>query len=141
MYADIRCAALLCTGQVGLSSQDLRLRVLTDLADQLLCEPLYDTLRTKQQLGYSVSSGARLTYGVSGFCVVVVSAAFEADEVERHIEDFLHSYQQTLQVTDCEAALRRLNNWHSSAGVTGLMGSYMHATAVHQPPMSAQLMV
>jgi hypothetical protein len=84
---------------VGLSSSDLRLRVLADLVEQVLSEPLYDTLRTKQQLGYTVSSGTRLTHGVTGFCVVVVSAAFEAPEVERRIEAFLDDYQKTtLQV-------------------------------------------
>lgn len=96
------CAPLrLClhTLQVGLSSSDLRLRVLADLVEQVLSEPLYDSLRTKQQLGYTVSSGTRLTHGVTGFCVVVVSAAFEAGEVEVRIEAFLDDYQRnTLQV-------------------------------------------
>jgi secreted Zn-dependent insulinase-like peptidase len=63
--------------QVGLSS-DVRQRALLDLADQLLYEPCYDTLRTKEQLGYTVSSGSRLTHGVLGFCVVVVSAKYGA---------------------------------------------------------------
>jgi secreted Zn-dependent insulinase-like peptidase len=38
-------------------------------------EPCYDTLRTKEQLGYTVHSGMRLTHGVLGFCVLVVSGA------------------------------------------------------------------
>jgi len=79
--------------QVGLSSEDMRLRVLTDLVEQVISEPLYDTLRTKQQLGYTVSSGARLTHGVTGFCVVMVSAAFDAATVEERIEAFLDDYQ------------------------------------------------
>ena len=40
---------------------------------QMMGEPCYDTLRTKQQLGYTVHSGTRLTHGVIGFCVVVAS--------------------------------------------------------------------
>jgi hypothetical protein len=80
--------------QVGLSSSDLRLRVLTDLVEQVVSEALYDTLRTKQQLGYTVSSGARLTHGVTGFCVVVVSAAFDAATVEQRIEAFMLEFQQ-----------------------------------------------
>lgn len=84
---------------MGLSSTDLRLRVLTDLVEQVVSEALYDTLRTKQQLGYTVSSGARLTHGVTGFCVVVVSAAFDAATVEQRIEAFMLEFQQTrLQV-------------------------------------------
>jgi hypothetical protein len=56
----------------------VRQRALLDLADQLLYEPCYDTLRTKEQLGYTVSSGSRLTHGIMGFCVVVVSAKHNA---------------------------------------------------------------
>jgi secreted Zn-dependent insulinase-like peptidase len=65
---------------------------------QVLYEPVYDTLRTKQQLGYTVSSGARLTHGVCGFCVVVVSAAFGAQEVEGHIEGLLQDFTAKLEV-------------------------------------------
>lgn len=90
---------LCCYLQIGLSSEDLRLRVLADLVDQVLFEPLYDTLRTKQQLGYTVSSGTRLTHGVTGFCVVVVSAAFDAATVEQRIEAFLQDFvDNTLKV-------------------------------------------
>lgn len=75
------------------------MRVLCDLVEQVLSEALYDTLRTKQQLGYTVSSGTRLTHGVTGFCVVVVSAAFEAAVVQQRIEEFMHSFgSTTLQV-------------------------------------------
>jgi hypothetical protein len=45
-------------------------------ACQVASEPCYDTLRTKQQLGYTVHCGMRLTHGVLGFCIVVVSGAF-----------------------------------------------------------------
>ena len=47
-------------------------RAVLDLLDQVLYEPCYDVLRTKEQLGYSVHSGTRLTHGVLGFCVHVV---------------------------------------------------------------------
>jgi secreted Zn-dependent insulinase-like peptidase len=68
------------------------------LVAQVLYEPVYDTLRTKQQLGYTVSSGARLTHGVCGFCVVVVSAAFGPGEVEARIEGFLQEFEGKLKV-------------------------------------------
>lgn len=83
--------------QVGPCS-DLRLRVLNDLLDQVLFEPCYDTLRTKQQLGYTVHSGTRLTYGTLGYAVVVVSAAYGAQEVEERIEAFLQQQEAVLQV-------------------------------------------
>lgn len=46
---------------------------------QVLHEPCYDTLRTKQQLGYSVHSGVRLTHGILGFAVCVVSGMPQAN--------------------------------------------------------------
>lgn len=38
-----------------------------------MAEPFYDTLRTKEQLGYSVHCSTRLTHGVLGFAFVVNS--------------------------------------------------------------------
>jgi hypothetical protein len=46
--------------------------VLLDVMEQLLEEPLFDALRTQQQLGYSVSCGARWTAGTCGFGVRVL---------------------------------------------------------------------
>ena len=57
--------------QVGPSSVALRARL--DLFEQLLSEPFYDTLRTKEQLGYSVHCSPRLTHGILGFALVVIS--------------------------------------------------------------------
>ena len=45
---------------------------------QVLHEPCYDTLRTKQQLGYSVHSGVRLTHGILGFAVCIVSGMLQS---------------------------------------------------------------
>jgi hypothetical protein len=50
-----------------------------DLIDLIMEEPLYNELRTKQQLGYSVSCGPRSTVGILGFVVSVTSAAHESD--------------------------------------------------------------
>ena len=63
--------------QVGTFSEampDVRARALADLLAQCIGEPCFDTLRTKEQLGYTVSSGVRLTHGVLGFAVSVQSA-------------------------------------------------------------------
>ena len=37
-----------------------------ELLDQTLSEPFFDSLRSKQQLGYSVGCGVRQTYGMLG---------------------------------------------------------------------------
>jgi hypothetical protein len=54
--------------------------------------------RPALQLGYTVHSGSRLTHGVLGFCVVVVSAAYGVDHVEGRVEAFLAEFRGTLQV-------------------------------------------
>jgi nardilysin len=72
-------------------------RAALDLADQLLYEPCYDTLRTKEQLGYAVHSGGRLTHGVQGLCVVVQSGAHGAAHLDARIDAFLSSFQAKLE--------------------------------------------
>ncbi|KAF5827025.1 Metalloenzyme, LuxS/M16 peptidase-like protein [Dunaliella salina] len=46
-------AALEVYYQIGLAATCPRALALLDLADQLLCEPMYNQLRTKEQLGYT----------------------------------------------------------------------------------------
>ncbi|EFN52789.1 hypothetical protein CHLNCDRAFT_138430 [Chlorella variabilis] len=71
-------------------------RALLDMVEQLLYEPCFDTLRTKEQLGYSVHSGTRRTHGVLGLCVVVVSGAHGPAHLDVRIEAFLASFAATL---------------------------------------------
>jgi secreted Zn-dependent insulinase-like peptidase len=46
-------------------------RVLGELLEQVMYEPFFDTLRTKEQLGYHVSCGVRHTHGFVGFGVQI----------------------------------------------------------------------
>jgi nardilysin len=55
-------------------------------------EPCFDTLRTKEQLGYTVHSGMRLTHGVLGFAVVIMSGTAPPSTVDARIEAFLSSF-------------------------------------------------
>lgn len=43
-------------------------RVLVDVLIQMMYEPLYDELRTKEQFGYHVSCGSRWTFEIIGLC-------------------------------------------------------------------------
>ena len=52
---------------------EVALRAKLDLLEQIMAEPFYDTLRTKEQLGYSVHCSTRLTHGILGFAFVVNS--------------------------------------------------------------------
>ena len=77
--------------QAGPSSVALRARL--DLFEQLFSEPFYDTLRTKEQLGYSVHCSARLTHGILGFAFVVISGGLGILPFMRKEIESLHCAQ------------------------------------------------
>ncbi|CAF4501458.1 unnamed protein product, partial [Rotaria magnacalcarata] len=70
--------------------QTLENNALLELFCHLVDEPCFDQLRTKEQLGYVVSAGARRSRGVQGFRVIVQSAR-ELDHVNQRIELFIES--------------------------------------------------
>jgi nardilysin len=78
-------------------SDDARARAVMDCIDQLVYEPCYDTLRTKEQLGYTVSSGPRLTHGIAGFCVVVQSGVHGPVHLDTRVDVFLSGFLEKLQ--------------------------------------------
>jgi len=72
--------------QVGL--QETRTNAILELFCQIVNEPAFDTLRTKEQLGYIVFSGVRRSNGVQGLRVIVQSDQ-SASYVDDRIEAFL----------------------------------------------------
>merc|ERR1719273_2602371 len=62
-----------------------------EVALMLMEEPCFDILRTKEQLGYTVFSVLRNTYGILGVSITVNSQAtkFSVDHVNDRIEAFL----------------------------------------------------
>lgn len=62
--------------------------MLLELLVQVLHEPCYNTLRTKEQLGYAVFSGAMRANGVQGLRVIVQSEKHPS-YVDQRIEAFL----------------------------------------------------
>ncbi|KAJ9521995.1 hypothetical protein QJQ45_024891, partial [Haematococcus lacustris] len=82
--------------QVGPSGDPVQ-RALLDLADQVLGEPAYNTLRTQEQLGYTVQLGARLTHGVLGLCGLIVSASHPPQHLELRLDAFLTAFYTKLQ--------------------------------------------
>lgn len=62
-------------------------------------EPLFDTLRTKQQIGYDVHCLLRNTYGVLAFSITIYfqSYKFSPDEVDARVELFLADFLKTLR--------------------------------------------
>ena len=59
-------------------------------------EPLYDQLRTKEQLGYSVGCSPRVTCGVLGFCITAQSAAYGPAHLYARVRAFMNSFRDTL---------------------------------------------
>ncbi|KAJ3089747.1 Insulinase (Peptidase M16) [Quaeritorhiza haematococci] len=82
--------------------EDGDVRALSSLFAQIVREPCFDQLRTKEQLGYMVFSGLRKQTGVIGFRVIIQS---ERDPlyVESRIESFLRKMRTyLLEMTDEE---------------------------------------
>ncbi|KAJ3185740.1 Insulinase (Peptidase M16) [Gaertneriomyces sp. JEL0708] len=71
-------------------------RAALSLVAQIAQEPCFDTLRTKEQLGYMVFSGLRKTTGVLGYRVIIQSERDPA-YLESRIESFLNSLEKILQ--------------------------------------------
>jgi secreted Zn-dependent insulinase-like peptidase len=63
--------------------------MLVELLAEVLEQPFYTALRTEQQLGYIVQSGARNRDGIRGISFVVQSSVVDGEELTRRVEQFL----------------------------------------------------
>lgn len=79
--------------QVGrLDAENNRLRILTDLLATTIHEPCFNQLRTKEQLGYVVFSGYRLSRSYFGLRFLVQSER-TCDYLEFRVEEFLKKFK------------------------------------------------
>ncbi|CZR49746.1 uncharacterized protein FPRO_14777 [Fusarium proliferatum ET1] len=78
------------------SRENHDIRVKTLLLDQILHEPAFDQLRTKEQLGYVVWSGAQCFSTTCGFSFRIQSE-MTPEFVDSRIEAFLMRYADTLE--------------------------------------------
>ncbi len=81
--------------QIGVDEGDEWM--LLALLAQLIEQPFYAELRTRQQLGYIVQAGVTETEGVRGLIFSVQSSALPPDLVEIRIDDFLRGFRSTLE--------------------------------------------
>ncbi|KAK3915014.1 Nardilysin [Frankliniella fusca] len=72
---------------------------IAEMVVMLLEEPLFNILRTREQLGYDVSALTRDTFGILGFSITVVSQfdRFTVDHVDSRIEAFLQTFMKELK--------------------------------------------
>ncbi|KAH7350004.1 insulin-degrading enzyme [Plectosphaerella cucumerina] len=75
---------------------DWGVRAKTMLLDQMAHEPAFDQLRTKEQLGYVVFSGARAFTTTYGFRFIIQSER-TPEYLESRIEAFLNQFATTLE--------------------------------------------
>lgn len=80
--------------QIG--EHNIRHLAYADLLHQLMEEPLFDTLRTKQELGYDVSCTVRVTHGILGFGVSVESSLFDAEYISGCVDQFLVDFEEAI---------------------------------------------
>ncbi|CAD7086908.1 unnamed protein product [Hermetia illucens] len=82
----------------------VRIECILDLLMMFVEEPLFDILRTKEQLGYDVSASVRNNNGILGYSITVNSQEnkHSADHVEERIEAFRTEMMNILQNTSDE---------------------------------------
>lgn len=80
--------------QLGRDGVDMRAGV--GLLSHVLYEPVFDCLRTKMQLGYSVEVGIRNTSGILGIAIIVQSSTTSVTVVNQRIEQFLVAMREEL---------------------------------------------
>ncbi|KAJ6798968.1 nardilysin-like isoform X2 [Iris pallida] len=79
-----------------------RLRAITDLFSNIVQEPCFNQLRTKEQLGYVVECGPRMTYRVLGFCFRVQSSKYDPLFLRSRIDNFNNDLHELLDALDDE---------------------------------------
>uniref|UniRef100_A0A0D9Z6Z8 Peptidase M16 N-terminal domain-containing protein n=1 Tax=Oryza glumipatula TaxID=40148 RepID=A0A0D9Z6Z8_9ORYZ len=79
-----------------------KLRAITDLFSNIIEEPCFDQLRTKEQLGYTVDSSPRMTYRVLAYCFRVMSSKYSPVYLQSRIDSFIDGVSALLDGLDEE---------------------------------------
>jgi secreted Zn-dependent insulinase-like peptidase len=80
--------------QVG--KDKLEDRVMVDLLMNMMDEPFFDHLRTKDQYGYEVECDTRWSYGITGMVFRVVSNVKSAESIVARVDQFLLDFRKTI---------------------------------------------
>ncbi|ETW00362.1 hypothetical protein H310_07007 [Aphanomyces invadans] len=73
-----------------LGVRDIASNAYANLIQHIMNEPLYSTLRSRDQMGYDVGCCVRNTHGVLGFSISVQSSAYSASEIALRLDKFVH---------------------------------------------------
>ena len=88
--------------QIDLEYDEWRLQALVSLLAQVVKEPFYDKLRTKEQLGYLVWSGSSEMWGVLGVRFILQSDKATVEYLQQRILTFVKNYRTILASMDKE---------------------------------------
>ncbi|CAI8597020.1 unnamed protein product [Vicia faba] len=80
-----------------------KLKALIDLFEEIVEEPLFNQLRTKEQLGYVVECSPRVTYRVFGFCFCIQSSEYNPIYLQGRVESFINDLEELLDGLDDES--------------------------------------
>ncbi|KAL3653227.1 hypothetical protein CASFOL_002908 [Castilleja foliolosa] len=78
----------------------VKLKALTDLFDEIIEEPLFNQLRTKEQLGYVVDCCPLVMYRILGFCFRVQSSEYDPVYLQERIDTFINGLEEMLEGLD-----------------------------------------
>ncbi len=70
----------------------VQLAAIAEVVSDLMSEPFFDSLRTEEQLGYSVRCGSRYTNGSVGFEFMIQSSNESGDKLVTRIEKFIDQF-------------------------------------------------
>ncbi|XP_010457845.1 PREDICTED: nardilysin-like isoform X1 [Camelina sativa] len=84
-------------------AQSTRMKAMLDLFNEIIEEPLFNQLRTKEQLGYVVQCAPRLTYRVHGFCFSVQSSKYGPVHLLGRVDNFIKEIEGLLEQLDEES--------------------------------------
>ncbi|KAK6271656.1 hypothetical protein POUND7_008739 [Theobroma cacao] len=87
--------------EVGVEA--VKLKALIDLFDEIVEEPHYNQLRTKEQLGYVVQCSPRVTYRVYGFCFCIQSSKYSPVYLQERADNFINGLEELLEGLDDES--------------------------------------
>uniref|UniRef100_A0A2P2LZZ9 Insulin-degrading enzyme-related family protein n=1 Tax=Rhizophora mucronata TaxID=61149 RepID=A0A2P2LZZ9_RHIMU len=84
----------------GVGLESIKMKTLIDLFDEIIEEPLFNQLRTKEQLGYVVQCSPKVTYRVYGFCFCVQSSKYNPIYLQGRLENFINGLGELLEALD-----------------------------------------
>lgn len=74
----------------------MKLKALIDLVEEIVKEPLFNQLRTKEQLGYVVDCSSRVTIRVLGFCFHIQSSEYNPVYLQGRVDNFINGLEELL---------------------------------------------